>query len=343
VRTFAVLAALVGFALVPTAAQADPSFYKTPLFGISAGPGGSLLVADAGQGIVDADDGTLIAALPGVQDVAPTADGDLWAVTSGPEGAVGVQKLYRIDSDGNAVAVADLGAFEAERNPDGGVVESNPFDVADLGGGEALVADAAGNDLLTVNKHGNVKVVAVFPSELVSTANAKSIAGCPAGPPPICGLPAMIPAEAVPTSVAIGPDGAFYVGELKGFPAPIGESRIWRVAPNARNVECGERGQSPLCSVALDGFTSIIDLAFGPDGRLYIAQLDDASFFALEFGGGTASVGGSVHACNVTTGACEEVASGIPILTSIAFRDGDLWGAILALVPGLADVVPLAP
>ena len=66
VRTFAVLAALVGFALVPTAAQADPSFYKTPLFGISAGPGGSLLVADAGQGIVDAHDGTLTAALPGV-------------------------------------------------------------------------------------------------------------------------------------------------------------------------------------------------------------------------------------------------------------------------------------
>ena len=32
-----------------------------------------------------------------------------------------------------------------------------------------------------------------------------------------------------------------------------------------------------------------------------------------------------------------------PILTSIAFHGSTLWGAIWALVPGLADVVPLTP
>ena len=36
--------------------------------------------------------------------------------------------------------------------------------------------------------------------------------------PPEFGLPPEITAEAVPTSVAIGKDGAIYVGELKGFP-----------------------------------------------------------------------------------------------------------------------------
>jgi hypothetical protein len=239
--------------------------------------------------------------------------------------------------------VADLGEFETRHNPHPAVIESNPFDVADAGRGAAVVADAAGNDLLLVSDRNNaasdvssrVKVVATLPDELVSTQHAKDLFGCPAGPPDICGLPPMIPAESVPTSVAVGPDGAYYVGELKGFPSPIGESRVWRIDPNARNAECGH---SPLCSVALDGFTSIIDLAFGPDGRLYVAQLDDAGFLALETG---APAFGSVHACNLATGACETVASGIPILTSIAFRGSTLWGAIWALVPGAADVVPL--
>lgn len=327
------LTAAVTVILVPTAAQADPSFYETPLFGISPAPGGSLLVADAGRGIVDADDGTLIASLPGVTDVAPNSEGGLWAVTGGPD-----NKLYRVDSAGAVEEFADIGAYEGKHDPHPFVVESNAFDVEDLGGGEALVADAAGNTLLTVDKHGKVKLVAVLPDELVSTANAKRIARCPTGPPPICGLPEMIPAEAVPTSIAIGPDGAYYVGELKGFPGPLGESRVWRIEPNARNAKCG---QSPLCSVVIDGRTSIIDLQFGSDGNLYVAQIDDASFFALEFGDGSAAIGGSVHSCSVTTGVCSEVVSGIPILTSIAFRGDDLWGAIFGLVPGLGDVVPL--
>jgi hypothetical protein len=37
------------------------------------------------------------------------------------------------------------------------------------------------------------------------------------------------------------------------------------------------------------------------------------------------------------------VVSHVPILTSIAFRGSTLWGAIWALVPGQADVIPLAP
>ena len=85
------------------------------------------------------------------------------------------------------------------------------------------------------------------------------------------------------------------------------------------------------------GLTSIIDLTFRED-LLYVAQLDDSGWPAIESGGGT---GGSVHACSLATGACETVVSGIPMLTSIAFRGDTLWGAVWALVPGLADVVRL--
>jgi hypothetical protein len=242
--------------------------------------------------------------------------------------------------NGVATQVADLYAFEAKHNPHPAEIDSNAFDVADLGGGEALVADAGGNDLLLVDKQGKVKLVAVLPDELVSTANIKQLAGCPAGPPDFCSLPPMIPAEPVATSVAIGPDGAYYVGELKGFPAPTGASKVWRIAPNARNARCGV---SPLCTVALDGFTSIIDLAFGPDGRLNVAQIDDASWAAVEIFEGEGALGGSVHACNLQTKACSTLVSGEPILTSITYRGSALWGATWALVPGLADVTQLLP
>ena len=151
----------------------------------------------------------------------------------------------------------------------------------------------------------------------------------------------MIPAQPVATSVAVGPDGAYYVGELKGFPAPTGSLGCGGSSPGARNVQCGE---SKKCALVLDGFTSIIDLAFGPDGRLNVAQIDDASWLAMEIGAG---VGGSVHACNPATddlaSECDELVDEVPILTSITYRGSALWGSILALVPGGADVVPLSP
>jgi hypothetical protein len=337
-RRLVLLALVAGLVVVPTAASA-PSDFQSPLFGLSTAPDGDLLVADAGQGVVKfgAAGASLVVGLPGVTDVAPRSDGGLWALQSAGEGS---QFLYKVD-EGQAVPFADVGAFEHKRNPHPALVESNPFDVADLGDGEAAVSDAAGNDVVSVNKHGKVKLVAVLPNEDVSTANIKSLAGCPESGAEFCGLPPMMSAEPVATSLAIGADGSYYVGELKGFPAPTGESRVWRISPHGQNVRCGEH---PKCEVVLDGFTSIIDLAFGPDGRLYVVQLDDASWAAVEIFEGNGAVGGSVHACDVNTGDCEEIVSGIPILTSIAFRnDNSLWGTIWSLIPGQADVVQLHP
>ncbi len=299
----AAVALVAAAMLVPTAAQADPSFYATPLFGIATGPGGQLLVADSGQGIVDADTGALVVPLPGVTDVAPIGRGDMLALTS---------SLYRI-SKGKVRMIADLQAFEEANDPAGDGTEegSNPFDLARMTGGKTLIADAAGNDLLVADEKGRVDWVATFPTQ--------------------GGI------QPVPTSAAIGPDGAYYVGELTGAPFPTGISRVWRIRPGTRHAACGT---SPACSVVVSGLTAIIDLQFGPGGKLYVAQLEDAGVGAFEGGGG---VGGSVHACDVTTGSCQTVVSGIPILTSIAFRGGVLWGSIWALVQGQADVVPLTP
>lgn len=336
-RGLLMLAALAGFALVPTAAQADPSFYDSPLFGLAKGDHGSLVVADYPRGIVNGDTGALVAALPQIQDLAPRGHGRFWAITAGADPTVSSnQSLYRIDG-GVATKVADLFAFEAANNPHPAAVDSNPFDVLDLGRGSALVADAGGNDLLKVDSHGNIELIAVLPDEVVSTANIKRLEGCPSSHSDLCGLPHEMPAEPVATSVAIGPDGAYYMGELKGFPAPTGESRIWRVDPHARGVRCGV---DPGCTLVFDGgFTSIVDVIF-KNRTLYVAQIDDASWWAVEFGL-PGALGGSVHACNLGTKTCVEIVDEVPILTAITFRSSHLWGTVSALVPDQADAIRL--
>ncbi len=81
--------------------------------------------------------------------------------------------------------------------------------------------------------------------------------------PPFLGLPpgTQIPTDAVPTSVVQGPDGAYYVTQLTGFPFQKGDANIWRVVP----------GQAP--TVYASGLTNLTDLAFADDGSLYAVQI----------------------------------------------------------------------
>lgn len=325
-RTATLLAALALFA-APVAAVALNGGFAGPVFGIATAPNGDILVADAGAGIAESD-GTVDIPLPGVTSIAPIGRSSLWVTRAGmdPESDSG-QALLRV-SQGNQEHIVNLFQFEATNDPDGAGVDSNPYDVASLGGQAALVIDAGGNDLLHVDRRGNVDLVYVFPDELASTQSLKDLAGCPFGPPFVCDLPAMIPAQSVPTSVAVGSDGYSYVGELKGFPAPTDESRIWR---------CDDSD----CVIAFDGgFTSIIDLAFGPDGLLYVAEFDEQSWAAVEIFG--AGVGGTINACDVDTTVCDEVATGIYQLTGITFgKDGTLYATQNTLFAPELITVPL--
>jgi hypothetical protein len=331
--------------LVAADARAQPSYtFASPVFGLATAPDGSLLVADAGAGIVELREdgaGTLIATLPGVTDIAPLAQRDMLAITGGGRGP-GAAKLYRVVK-GKVLMVADLGRFEATVNPDGLEVNPNPFDVAAIARGKTLVSDAGGNSLLLVTKDGAIDWVATLPQALASTANIKGLFDCPAGPPDICNdLPAQIPAQAVATSIAIGPDGAYYMGELKGFPAPTGESRIWRIEPGANHATCGS---SPACRVVADGFTSIVDLAFGSDGTLYVVELDEASWFAVEVEAVRhKALGGTVNACNLGAGTCTTLASDLPMPIAVTVgNDGEVFALIGALIPGGASVISLRP
>jgi hypothetical protein len=352
------LAVLIGALAITVAAGATGisviGGFSGPLFGLTAGRGEELLVADASVGIIPIRRGVARTpiALPGATDVSPDPFGTgLWALTgAGPPGGPQTdsgQGLH-IVSRGTVRKVANLFEYEATFNPHTGPVppapapDSNPYDVHALGPHAALVVDAGGNDLLRIDRAGNIKLLAVFPNEVVSTANIKTQAGCPVPPPAepegFCALPPAIPAQPVPTSIAVDRRGYIYVGELKGFPAPAGESNIWRVSPSANAAQCGA---SPDCVKVFDGgFTSVIDLAFGPDGLLYVAELDEGSWAAVEIFG--APTGGTINACSVSKGFCYEVAEDVPVLTAIAFdRSGALWATRHALEPGEGEVVKI--
>ncbi|MGZ8579620.1 MAG: ScyD/ScyE family protein [Actinomycetota bacterium] len=330
------LVTVAAFLLLPGTAQAHPITdyaFTGPNFGMAPVPGDGLAVADAGAGVVKLQGGvgSLFAALPGVSDVAPVSRHRMHAITGAPDAM-----LYWLDH-GHVTARANLGAFEAAVNPDGGEVDSNPFGVARLRHFRALVADAGGNSVLVVGKHGWIDWVATLPEEIVPTANAKRLAGCPAGPVDICGLPAQIPAQPVATSVAVGPDGAYYVSELKGFPGPRNHSRIWRIEPGARHVHCGS---SPKCTVVARGFTSIVDLSFDRHGNAYVVEIDENSFMVFEGPFGPPA-GGTVNRCDGWTWHCTAIATNLPIPTAAAVQHGQVFVAINSLIPGEATVIRL--
>jgi hypothetical protein len=318
---------------------AAPPDFATPVFGLAAGSGSVLFAADSGAGIwrIKGDDSRLAVELPGTTDAAPVRAGRMWGLSSGP----GNKKLWWIVGH-TPHEVANLGRYEKKVNPDGGEIDSNPFDLAKLGAKRVLIADAAANAVLVANGRGKVNWVATLPDEVVSTENVKSLADCPNPPPEladVCDLPDEIPAQAVSTSVAVGPDGAYYVTELKGFPAPLGESRIWRIEPGTRHVHCDPEATDSPCTVVADGFTSIVDLSFDAEGTARVVELDEASWAAVEIVPDK-MVGGTVNTCDATW-TCTEEATDLTMPMAVATNAAGTFVVVSALIPGAAEVMAL--
>lgn len=143
-------------------------------------------------------------------------------------------KLLQVPPGGRAAKpISNINAFECANNPDGTDRNSNPYAVLRAGSRHHVVVDAGANAVLDV-RNGRARLLAVIPK------NAKGT-------------------QSVPTSIAKGPDGAYYVGELAEA-AGTGKARVFRIVP----------GQKP--TVFARGFTGITGLAFGPDGGLYVTE-----------------------------------------------------------------------
>ncbi len=256
--------------------------------GVASGPGGGKLVVTEADGTVsrivrkgpDRGDIVKIGKVPNT-GLAPAVDinirGRIFVVTTGGANK-GAGTLYRFTPGKGRATIANIkkyqksdpDRFDLEDNP----TESNPYGVAALNDGSVLVADAAGNDLLRVMPNGKIVTVA-----RVKPRTVKSPDMGPDGPP----AGTRMPAEAVITSVTVGNDGSYYIGELRGFPGTPGTSQIWRITPGAKNAVCdpAKPNKGP-CKRHAGGLTSVVDLAAGPLGSVYAVELSKKSWLALE-------------------------------------------------------------
>jgi hypothetical protein len=260
-------------------------------------------------------------------------DDRVFLATSGGLDLAAGAALWRGSSE-RVQRVADITAFETDQDPDvkgadwkdpacerdstqgfSAGPQSNPYHVARLSERTTLVADGAGNSLLAADTDGTVDWVAVFTPPLDENGEWRFFRPAEETPEIDCYV------QPVPTAVAVGPDGAYYVGELTGTPAVPGWSRVWRVAPGARNVLC----PSEDCQVVLSGLTSVIDVAFGPDDRLYVVEIDQNGWLGAVIGQG---LGGTIRRCDVDAGTCDLVEAVDVPLTAITFDpSGQLWVA----------------
>jgi hypothetical protein len=135
--------------------------------------------------------------------------------------------------------IADFAQYESQKNPSNDDLVSDPYSFL-IQGNDTLVVDGGANDLLRINKRGDISTEAVFNMRYFPNAE--------------------FPVQSVPTAIAIGSDGAYYIGEFSGFPFLEGVARIFRLIP----------GKAP--QVYAEGFTQIIDIAPAPDGGLYVLE-----------------------------------------------------------------------
>lgn len=347
--------------------QGNTYEFSPPVFDIEASPNGGVLVAETvfpeteipSEGEESISTIKEIRKNGGVHEVAEisTVQGspingleaigqyNFLATGGGLDQGVGA-KVFRI-TPGNAILMSDIEAYEnqndpdafeglqwknqaCEENPGAGFTagpQSNPYHLTKINGQKSLVADAAGNSLYRTQSNGNLDLVATFspPTEegLASSNPEDWLVLFPLGENSNCYV------QPVPTSVAVAPNGDYYVGELTGVtPADIGVgespqtglSRVWRIDQGASNVVC----PSANCKLAFSGFTSILDIAFGPDGDLYVVEYDEAGWFTATEAGAPTS--GTINRCNTSTENCEVLKEGLQLPSALTFdKWGNLW------------------
>ena len=150
--------------------------------------------------------------------------------------------------------VANIAQFEANHDPDGLGPDTNPTGLTCVAASGYVLTDSGGNTPAPGDRRPHLGRAVV--------RLARQRPG---------GRWAASPIQPVPTSVAVGPDGAFYVSELTGFPFLPDIARIHRVVPGMPS------------SVYATGLTNVTDLGWH-DGQLYAVQIADGGLMAGPIG-----------------------------------------------------------
>jgi len=281
------LLSILTLVLVPIAAADDSStvtVYATGLNnprGLKFGPDGNLYVAEGGTGgtnstagtceqvvapvgpVTGSNDGARISKISadgtrttvaenlpssqtseelgslvsGAADVAFIGD-TLYAVLAGAGCSHGVpdvpNAVIRVNADGTWTQVADLSAFQKAnpvKTPYVGDFEPDGTWYSLLAAGGALYAiEPNHGELDKITPDGQV-------SRIIDISASQG--------------------HVVPTAMALGSDGSFYVGDLTVFPATEGIAKIFKITPDGQ------------ISVVVEGLTTVVGVAFDEQGRLY--------------------------------------------------------------------------
>jgi hypothetical protein len=120
--------------------------------------------------------------------------------------------------------------------------DGSPYALTAKRDGGFYLVDAAANTLDSVDRRGNVHVLAFIPNT-------------PAG------------SRAVPTCLAQGPDGAVYIGQLTGFGNSGTAANVYRYVPWTGGL-----------TVWQSGFSAINGCGFGANGDFYVTELDTTGY-----------------------------------------------------------------
>lgn len=281
--------------------RVDPKGHRTPRHVVSnlpsmAGPGG-------------------FAANSGPVDV--TFDGKTPYVVMGWGGDPSLRKsglgakarffgtLLLVTPEGDYFPVSDISDNESRRNPAGGFIDSNPYGVLALRD-RRIVADA-GSNALVVSRN----------SDWLYPGRDRTFAVLP---------PTAFGTEPVPTTVARGPDGSIYVGQLTGAPFFQGASTIYKVSRDGSSV-------TPYVT----GLTAVVDMAFDGKGTLYIVEI--ASGF-VPGPGADPGVGNGRLLRKRKNGPVEVVLDGLVFPAGVAIdRHGDAYLTQFGIFPGGGQVI----
>jgi len=306
---------------------------------------GSITNATTGEVLVElpsvADPSGAFASGP--HDVAVTDSGDVYVVMGEnllpaemtPEGipteAFGA--LLRVTEDGGFEVVADLIAYEEENNPaaetetvtDGQPeIHSNPYAVTAVGD-TLYVADAGANDILKIEADGTITTFGVLAPIEVPTFDEE---GQPTGETRM--------AQPVPTDVAQGPDGAFYVTTLGG--EVTGYAQVVRFEDLDGDGDALEEGEM---TVYAEGLSNAVGVDVDGEGNVYVAQLIN-DFAIFNPGDPTTLVGAVIMVA--ADGAETELFEGDLLAVGGVAVDstGTAYATMFSVFPGAGQVVSLA-
>jgi hypothetical protein len=242
----------------------------------------------------------------GVADVAFGPGGKLFALISGAGCSHGlkgtVNEIARVHRDGSVTTVANLSAFLAAHpvaNPDAADFEPDGTWYSFVTAGDDFYAvEPNHQELDKITADGHVSRVIDFSKAFPGNTDWRG-----------------------PTAMT-SRGGSLYIGTLTPFPVKAGAAEVFKVNPAT--------GQF---SVFATGLTTVLGLAFGQHGALYVLEM------SVKTGGPAPDTGEVVR---IKGGHQRLIASGLNFPTGMAFGpDGNLYVSVngLGAPPGAGQVV----